>query len=134
MKKLFVVSALTLIFVGCSKNVSVNALEEQKVIARDNAMFNAQVFRSEDPRITGYKIVPNGDSSQLPNCPQGDGWATVTFVNADGGGALKVKCSTYSKATGCLSDAEFKTKSYASDDGRCQDVTKVPYPLPKIAQ
>ena len=128
-----VLSALTLS--SCSdKNVSVATLEEQKVIARENAMFNAQLFRTEDPRLASFKIVPNGDSSQLPNCPQGDGWASITFLSPENNFTVKVKCSTYSKATGCIRDEEFKTKSYATDDGRCQPVEKVPYPLPKIAQ
>jgi hypothetical protein len=135
-------SLLGLVFItpltltGCGdKNVSVTTLEEQKVIARENVMLNAQLFRTEDPRLVGFKIVQNGDSSQLPNCPQGDGWASVTFLNPDNSNnVVKVKCSTYSKATGCLRDDEFKTKNYAADDGRCQPVEKVPYPIPKIAQ
>jgi hypothetical protein len=130
---LFLVSSALLMSCGDNNVVSVSTLEEQKTIARENTMFNAQVFRSEDPRLSNYKIVPNGDSSQLPNCPQGDGWATVTFVNTENNSVVKVKCSTYSKATGCISDVEFKTKSYTADDGKCQDTTKVPYPLPKIA-
>lgn len=124
------------VLTACSgkQNVSVATLEEQKQIARENAIFNAQAFRAEDPRYINFKIVPNGDSSQLPDCPQGDGWSTLTLVNMDNNKSVKIKCSTYSKATSCLTDEEFKSKSYANDDGHCQGVEKVPYPLPKIAQ
>jgi hypothetical protein len=31
-------------------------------------------------------------------------------------------------------DKDFQTKTYAGDDGRCQPVDKVPFPLPKIAK
>lgn len=132
----YILTLLSVVFVltACSEKVSVATLEEQKNIARENAMFNAQVFRTNDPRLTNFKIVPNGDSSQLPNCPQGDGWASLVLVNMDSNQQRKIKCSTYSKATSCLYDEDFKTKDYANDDGHCQSVDKVPYPLPKIAQ
>lgn len=133
MKKVFSLGIILLTLVACAKQeVSYDTLEEQKTIARENAMFNAKQFRKEDPRLQAVQIVQNGDSSQLPDCPQGDGWATLKFIFPDGQ-ELKIKCSTYSGGTGCLTDTEFKTKSYAGDDGQCQNTTKVPFPLPKIA-
>jgi hypothetical protein len=124
-------SALT----GCSKSeVSFNTLEEAKQTARENAMFNAQRYRQENVLYRGWDIIGRGDSSQMPNCPQGDGWATMEFVSPTRQTIVKVKCSTVSGATGCLEDSDFKTKPFASEDGHCQEVTKVPFPLPKIAK
>jgi hypothetical protein len=81
-----------------------------------------------------FSIISRGDSSQTPKCPQGDGWATLEFVSNETKGVVKVKCSTVSGATGCIEDRDFKTKPFASEDGQCQSIEKVPYPLPKIAK
>ena len=120
---------------GCGKkDASFETLEEAKATARDNSLWNAQSYRQDNVLYKGWDIIARGDSSQMPNCPQGDGWATMEFVSPEKLLKIKVKCSTVSKATGCLEDADFKTKPFASDDGHCQDVTKVPFPLPKIAK
>jgi hypothetical protein len=124
-----------LVTVGCGKqDVSFNTLEEAKGTARENALYNAQRYRQENVFYKGWDIIARGDSSQMPDCPQGDGWATMEFVRPDRAAIIKVKCSTVSANTGCLEDADFKTKSYASEDGHCQPTNKVPHPLPKIAK
>lgn len=140
MKK-FVLAIATLLFVavslvGCGKKdeVSFDSLEEAKQTARENAMYNAQAYRQANPRYTGWNILGRGDSTQTNVCPQGDGWATLEFSSSDKAGSLKVKCSTVSSATGCLEDADFKTKSWATEDGQCAPTNRVPYPLPKIAK
>jgi hypothetical protein len=56
------------------------------------------------------------------------------MVSPDHSQQEDIKCSTVSSAVGCMPDADFKKKNYASDDNHCQDTSKVPYPLPKIAQ
>lgn len=117
-----------------SDKVSFASLEEAKGTARDNAMFNAQGYRQSNVLYSGWDIVGRGDSTQDNACPQGDGWATMEFINREKTKSIKVKCSTVSGNTGCLEDADFKTKPFASDDGHCQPVNKVPYPLPKIAK
>jgi hypothetical protein len=122
--------------IGCSneKNVSFNTLEEAKTTARENSLFNAQRYRQENPRFQGWSVIPNGDSSQMPNCPQGDGWATLKLINPDRTAEVSLKCSTVSAATMCLLDSEFKQKPYAAQDGHCQDTSVVPHPLPKIVK
>jgi hypothetical protein len=114
--------------------VSFQDLEDAKGTARENAMFNAQRYRQENVLYKGWDIVGRGDSTQDNSCPQGDGWATMDFVNTSRSAIVKMKCSTVSGNTGCLEDADFKTKSYASEDGRCAPTNRVPYPLPKIAK
>ena len=105
MKYLFILFALLL--AACGDKVSVSTLEQQKQIAIDNSLFNAQEFRAKDPRLVNYKIISAPDSSQLPECPQGDGWATLELINTDSNDKEKIKCSTYSKATGCFYDRDF---------------------------
>lgn len=128
---IIIAAALT----ACGKDeVSFNSLEEAKGTARENAMFNAQRYRQENVLYKGWDIIGRGDSTQDNKCPQGDGWATMEFVNPEKTKLIKVKCSTVSGNTGCLEDSDFKAKPFAADDGHCQATTKVPYPLPKIAK
>ena len=47
---------------------------------------------------------------------------------------FKIKCSTVSGALGCFSEEDFAKKQYAQDEGHCQPLEKVPFPLPKIAK
>jgi len=116
------------------EEVSFASLEEAKGTARDNAMWNAQRYRQDNILYKGWDIVGRGDSTQDNACPQGDGWATMEFINPEKTKLVKVKCSTVSGNTGCLEDSSFKEKPFASDDGHCQATNKVPYPLPKIAK
>jgi hypothetical protein len=135
MKKILLIASVAVLVTACGKNeVSFNSLEEAKGTARENAMWNAQKYRQENVLFKGWDIIGRGDSTQENACPQGDGWATMEFVNPEKTFIKKVKCSTVSANTGCLEDADFKTKPFASDDGHCQPTNKVPYPLPKIAK
>ena len=136
MKKLILIVALvSAALAGCKPDeVSFASLEEAKGTARDNAMFNAQMYRQSNILYKGWDIVGRGDSSQTNACPQGDGWATVELVSPEKNRIVKAKCSTVSGNTGCLEDADFKTKQFASEDGQCAPLNRVPYPLPKIAK
>ena len=115
--------------------ISFQSLEIALMTARENSLTNAQEFRTNNPEMSDYDISPNGDSTQSNECPQGDGWATLTFTKKAADGTrdrVRVKCSTVSAGLGCQVDSVFKTKSYAKDDGKCQPTTKVPYPLPRV--
>jgi hypothetical protein len=137
MKKLLITTAIiaTSLLTACGNSeVSFASLEEAKGTARENALWNAQKYRQDNILYKGWDIVGRGDSTQASACPQGDGWATMEFINPEKTALKKVKCSTVSANTGCLEDSDFKTKPFASDDGHCQATNKVPYPLPKIAK
>lgn len=132
---LLLAAATLFISFGCTKkqeDVSFKTLEDARGTARENAMWNAEKYRISNPQYQGWSIVGRGDSSQTNDCPQGDGWATMDFISQDKVRTVKVKCSTVSMNLGCLEDSDFKTKSYAAEDGRCQPITKVPFPLPAI--
>lgn len=124
-----------LVLTACGKQeVAFDTLETARQQARENAEFNARTFRTQIPNGGELKIISRGDSTQAPECPQGDGWASIDLVDEEGRTRAKLKCSTVSGSVGCRSDADFKTSPYAADDGRCQPTTKVPHPLPKIAK
>lgn len=141
MKKTFLIAALAAVFslAGCDKqNVGFDTLEDARNTSRENALFNAATYRAENPRLEGTRIVSHGDSTQAPDCPQGDGWASVSFLNVTGEGKGKevekyvAKCSTVSAALGCYLDKDFANKPFARQENRCD--TSLPFPLKKIAK
>lgn len=125
----------TLAACGGQKEVSFDTLETARNQVKENVLWNAQVYRGGQPQYANYAIVMQGDSSQLPNCPQGDGWASGKLVSKDDPSKqVNIKCSTVSGSIGCMLQREFDTKPYAADDGHCQEVSKVPFPIPKISK
>jgi hypothetical protein len=94
------------------------------------------MYVAENPRFDNHAVVSHGDSSQTPDCPQGDGWATVSIMKVENKVIEKfvAKCSTVSGTVGCYLEQDFKKKPYANEEGSCQPVGKVPFPLPKIAK
>ena len=121
---------------ACGKTtVSFDTLETNRGNAKENAAYNAQKFRADSPQYANFAIEAQGDSTQSPDCPQGDGWASVRLVDKTNP-AIKValKCSTVSGTIGCVLASDFEKKAYAAEDGRCQAVEKVPFPIPKIAK
>lgn len=122
-------------FTACSSDkVSFNTLEDARGTARANAEWNAKAWRAQ--LYPEYDLISRGDSTQSPDCPQGDGWATLDLISPDkiSSKTISIKCSTVSSNVGCLEQKDFKTKSYANEDGQCQTVEKVPFPLPKVAK
>lgn len=118
-----IVVAITMVACG-DKSVSNDTLETARSQARENATVMARSFRATVPAYEKLGIVPQGDSSQKPNCPQGDGWATILLVDPDTAKTVvELKCSTYSRGVGCRRDKP-------SQEGSCQ--ADVPFPIPKI--
>ena len=127
---------VAVLMVACSsKEVSFDTLETNRANAKANAEYNAQKFRAESPQFANFAIEVQGDSTQAPDCGQGDGWASAKLVDkANPASKVALKCSTVSGTIGCMTADDFSKKPYASDDGRCQPTTKVPFPIPKIAK
>lgn len=135
MKTLATVLAASALLCACSKDVSFDTLETARSGAKANAEYNAQSFRAGSPQYANYALEVQGDSTQAPACPQGDGWASAKLVDkVNPAVKIALKCSTVSGSVGCMLQSDFQTKPYAADDGRCQGVTKVPFPIPKIAK
>lgn len=135
------IALLTLTLTACSpsiEEVSFATLEDARTQARANGEFNAQLYRAANPRFDGrFKLVGHGDSTQTNACPQGDGWATNTLMAVEGKDVEKysIKCSTVSVSLGCYLDTDFAKKSnLSSDEGHCQPLNKVPFPLPKLSK
>ena len=130
-------SALTaLALAACSsKEVSSDRLEEARSTAKANAELNAALYKAANPRFTAeYSIVSRSDTSQTADCPQGDGWASLSIMKVDGKVVDKtaLRCSTYSLSVGCYREEDFaKDKTLAAEDGSCRK--SVPYPLPVLA-
>jgi hypothetical protein len=137
MKKLVPALAVSIVLLSAcsSKDVSFDTLETNRANAKANAEYNAQGFRAASPQYSNMALEVQGDSTQSPSCPQGDGWASAKLVDKGNPNTkIAIKCSTVSGTVGCMTSIDFQTKPYAADDGRCQDVTKVPFPIPKIAK
>lgn len=135
MKKLLLLSLIPLAaLAGCGKDVSFDTLETARKQAKENAEFNGRKWRAETKIYAESNMISRGDSTQAPECPQGDGWASIDIVSAVGLVQTKLKCSTVSDSVGCLEDKDFKTKSYANEDGQCAPTSKVPFPIPKLAK
>lgn len=138
MKKtiLFVALCSVMLLSACGKSdVSFDTLETNRSNAKSNAEYNALGFRAASPQYANMALEVQGDSTQSPKCPQGDGWASAKLVDkVNPAIKLALKCSTVSGTVGCMTAADFTTKPYAPDDGSCQDTSKVPMPIPKIAK
>lgn len=133
--KRFAITLIVALLAACGqKDVSFDTLETARAQSRSNADFNAKKWRADTKLYADANLVIKGDSSQTPQCPQGDGWASIEILNATGQKITGLKCSTVSLSVGCRVDADFKSSPYANEDGSCQPTTKVPHPLPKLVQ
>jgi hypothetical protein len=120
-----------------AEKVSFNTLEDARTQARDNALWNAKAYLAENPRFDeGFKVVSHGDSTQDVDCPQGDGWATVSIMKVNGKVVEKyvAKCSTVSGSLGCYLENDFTKKPFSKEENQCQPRGKVPFPIPKIVK
>ena len=135
MKKTTLIAALiaAALLTACGKEtVSADRLEEARQTAKANAEFNASMYKASNPRFTAdFSIVGRSDTTQTADCPQGDGWASMSIMKVEGKLVDKtaLRCSTYSSSVGCYREEDFvKDKQLVSEDGSCRK--EVPYPLP----
>lgn len=132
MKKTILIAALPLFITACGDKVSMGSTEEQRTMARNNSKLIAMKFVAENPKYSGFSVVPNGDSTITRDCPQGDGWASLSLINQTTGDTVPIKCSTYSIGIGCLVESKFNNKTnYKQQEGTCNN--DLDYPIPKVA-
>jgi exosome complex RNA-binding protein Csl4 len=116
--------------------VKPDALEEARAIAKQNAEYNAQIYRQMNPRFTvEHQIVSRSDTAQTEKCPQGDGWAQVSIMKVDGKSVDKTSlmCSTYSASVGCFRAEDFvKDKIISTEDGVCN--AKLRFPIKPLVK
>lgn len=121
---------------ACTQKVNSSNLEEARATAKANSELNAQLYKAANPRFTAdYSIITRADTSQTPECPQGDGWAELSIMKVDGKTVDKtvLMCSTYSTSVGCYRQGDFaKDKQLAGQDGRCNK--DIQYPLPVLTK
>ena len=129
----FVLSAIMTLS-ACQEKVSADRLEEARSAAKANAEYNAAMYKAANPRFTAdFSIVGRSDTSQNAECPQGDGWASLSIMKVEGKAVDKtsLRCSTYSSSVGCYREEDFvKDVNLAKEDGTCRSA--VPYPLPLL--
>jgi hypothetical protein len=129
MKSLHIVlTMLTLLALSaCNEKVPVDIIDQNQTISRDNATLNAKRFvNARFPQAT--QTIVASDSSIGKDCRFGDGWASGE-VFQDGKKIAKIKCQTNGRGKGlegCLLEEDFKTKDYAQEDGRCQNLPELP--------
>lgn len=133
--KLILAMSTVIALTACSKEtVSSDRLEEARQTAKANSEFNAALYKAANPRFTAdFSIVGRSDTTQTANCPQGDGWASMSIMKVEGKTVDKtsLRCSTYSSSVGCYREEDFvKDKQLVSEDGTCRK--EVPYPLPTL--
>ena len=144
-KALTIILSTTLLLSACGKKEEkmtdaeaqkfFATLEDARNQARQNAEINARLYRAESPRLENTRLVTHGDSTQSADCPQGDGWASVSFLGKKQEGTNEVEkyevvCSTVSQSIGCFLKKDFQAKPYAAKEGKCDK--SIPFPLPKF--
>lgn len=127
-----------------AKVASFQTVEEQRQQGRQNAKLVADDYQRQNPRLLGYEAIVKADTAHNGKCPQGDGWAEVVFMKKadalDAKGKVDydkstVMCSTVSFSEGCVMVSptnNWDKHPKKSMDGRCNDVSEVPMPLPKV--
>lgn len=123
--------AISVSLTACGgEKASFDDVENSRVRAKENSALNAKRFRSENKLDDKWTMVKRGDSTISAKCPQGDGWASLDFIN--GNETIELKCSTVSLGLGCIKKSEFVTKSYGTQENNCNN--EIPFPLPRLGE
>lgn len=134
--KIFASIALAASLVACvPEKVSQDIVDQNMTISRLNSQKNASVWYStvypegmtDAQRGKPIRVLTQSDSTINSHCRYGDGWASGV-VNFEGGKSLAIKCQTNGAGkgiNGCMTDAEFLTKSYKSEEGTCANMASL---------
>ena len=128
--KLFTIIAISTILTACGASVPQDIVDQNMTISRLNAQKNASSYfpiaypeGSVDVRLgKPVRILMQSDSIISKDCRFGDGWASGD-IQFDSGKVLPVKCQTNGTGkgiNGCMTKAEFETKTYKGEEGSCQ--------------
>ena len=126
MKYLALIALILLTACG-EEDVPQAVVDQNMTISQKNAEKNATSFRN-DRFPDAQRVLMDSDSTISKSCRYGDGWASGSLQMPDGT-AIKLKCQTNGTGKGfmgCLEAKEFQSKSYASEDGVCGDLTELP--------
>lgn len=101
-------------------NMTTTRLNAQKNAA---AWYSATYPEGMTDAVRGkpIRVLAQSDSTVSKSCRFGDGWASAV-VNFEGGKTLEIKCQTNGAGkgiNGCMTKAEFETKTYKGEDGTC---------------
>lgn len=130
MKKILLALAVTLSLAACQETVSQDIVDQNMTTTRLNAQKNADSWKAAvwpegtvhaQHNGTPIRVLMQSDSSVGPQCRYGDGWASGVLQYSNGK-TDKIKCQTNGSGkgiNGCMYEAEFVTKSYKDEDGRC---------------
>lgn len=105
---------------GTKEQVATDTVDMNQSITRENAQLNAQRYAAA-VYPDASQVVMQSDSTVSPSCRFGDGWASGKVIK-DGRDIAKIKCQTNGSGKGtygCMTDADFKTKDYATQDSHC---------------
>jgi hypothetical protein len=131
-KTLSILAIATVLSACGPEKVSQDIVDQNMTTTRLNAQKNASVWYStvypegvvDVQRGKPIRILAQSDSTVAPSCRNGDGWASA-IVNFEGGKTLDVKCQTNGSGkgiAGCMTKAEFETKTYKSEEGTCANL------------
>ena len=126
MKYFMIALMITLMTVACSKDepvASFEQLEDAREVVEANASMNARAWLKDailPIPVERAGIKMRSDSTQNAKCLPGDGWVSVDIIDKETVRVTaKLKCSSVSMRLGCIEESDFKTKSYATEDGVC---------------
>lgn len=124
----------TLALTACFGNSDApqDVVDQNMTISRINAQKNANSYFSVvyptgtvDVKLGNpTRILMQSDSTIKASCRFGDGWASGD-IQFDSGKTLPVKCQTNGTGkgvNGCMTKAEFETKTYKGEEGSCQNL------------
>jgi hypothetical protein len=126
------IASISVVLAACGSSAPQDVVDNNMTISRLNAQKNASSYYpvaypegSVDARLgKPVRILMQSDSTISKTCRNGDGWASGE-IQFESGKTLPVKCQTNGTGkgiNGCMTKAEFETKTYKAEEGSCQNL------------